>query len=165
MTKLITVHKTGDEGTLQIDALQGKIVTPPDLQPDWASGLAVALTASRIEFYAKRLGGSGKHFEALKNLDVLEYSDLDWIGVDGEGEETMIDHDPEFRAEVIARVLGINRDAAVEEGIVSDRDGKVIEVTAMPDRTNEEWREMQETIARGFGRSADKQAQQTGTNG
>lgn len=107
--KTITVHKEGEEGSLEVDFDTGTITTQVDDRPDWAEGLSTALLSERHQFYAQRLGE--KYAEEHSRPSGIAYQDLGWIGA-GEGGELMeISADHEYRMEIVAKVLGIDREA------------------------------------------------------
>lgn len=106
--KTILVHKEGEEGSIQVDARTGKIVTGVDDRPGWADGLVVALLAERHGFYSQRLGP--KYASDHADPSAIVFQDLGWIGVDAEGEECELEADSDYRMEVVASVLGINRE-------------------------------------------------------
>ena len=104
----IMVHKEGEEGALQVDALTGYITTPVDARPDWSDGLAVALLQERATFYERRLGPAFS--PAMRDATAIAFQDLGWVGVDEEQEACELSADHEYRADVVAKVLGINRE-------------------------------------------------------
>lgn len=115
------VHKEGEEGTLLIDRYTGRIVTPLIERPDWAEGLHTALVRERDAFYqgnGKQPGEAGfvgnrlgkAYTDEMRNPAAYVFQDLGWLGQDAEQEECTIDADNDYRMEVIATVLGINRE-------------------------------------------------------
>lgn len=107
--KTITVHKEGEEGSLEVDFDTGIITTQVDGRPDWAEGLSTALLSERHQFYAQRLGD--KYAEEHSRPSGIAYQDLGWIGAGEDGELMEIDADHEYRMEIVATVLGIDREA------------------------------------------------------
>jgi hypothetical protein len=123
--KVAMVHKKDAEGSIEIDAQTGWVLTSKDERPEWAEHLVIAHLAERHQYYTNRLGKqySGEH----KNPDVFAYEDLAWstvkdIAVEGqEGEETgLIDADAEFRMDVLAAVLGIDREEGTIENVLAE---------------------------------------------
>lgn len=104
-TKTITVHKEGAEGSLQVDAYTGLIKTPLIQRPDWAEGLTNCLLQERTVFYQKRLGPAYKGQESA-----LAFQDLSWLGLDAEQAECQLDADSDYRSDVVAKALGIDRE-------------------------------------------------------
>lgn len=107
MSNRIAVTKSGHEGGIHIDALTGQIVTPPEQRPDWAEGYAVALLGERTGWYEKRLGEQLS--ESIRKPDMIDASDLGWVGVDAEGDEVEIEASHEFRMDVLSGLLNIDR--------------------------------------------------------
>lgn len=106
--KPIIVHKAGDEGVMEVDALTGAIITANDQRPDWAEGLAAALLQERLTFYETRFGKESAQFKAVQQADAVEYLDLGWIGVNEDGDEIEIEANGEHRSEIVAKALGID---------------------------------------------------------
>lgn len=131
---LLTVHRTDHEGVLQVNALTGIITTPNDERPDWAEGLTCALLAEHKQFYASRLGEAGVKL-ASETAEMLNYEDLGWIGVDEDGNEVEIEAQAEFRMNLIADLIGVDRETGEITG------GKVLaeaEIAMDRNRTPEE---------------------------
>jgi hypothetical protein len=105
---VVPVHKEGAEGAIEVDRDTGIILTKTDQRPDWAEGLAVALLAERHTFYTRRLGTA--FTEDMKHPKSLAFQDLGWIGMDQEQNECELSADGEYRMDVVAKVLGINRE-------------------------------------------------------
>lgn len=102
--QVIGVHKKDAEGLLLIDAVTGRVLDAQE-KPDWAEGHVVAMLAERAGFYNKRTGS------APAPSEVLAYEDLEWLALDTDtGDEKVIEADYEHRAEVLATILGVNRD-------------------------------------------------------
>jgi hypothetical protein len=125
--RVITVHKEGEEGTLQVRHADGKILTPLDQRPDWAEGLAVALTQERNTFYQKRLGEAnspfGSQLESILGADVVAFQDMGWLGVNAEQQELEVSADGEYRSEVMAKILGIDtEEGSMGQGVTAERE-------------------------------------------
>lgn len=105
MTKLIAVHKDGQEGGIHIDAT-GKVITKADDRPDWADGYAQALLDERKDFFTARLGAVGA--ESLLAADIMAADELGWLAVDAEGSEVEVEADGEYRMNLIAKAMGID---------------------------------------------------------
>jgi hypothetical protein len=117
--KDITVHKEGEEGTVQVRGLDGKIITPIDLRPDWAEGLTTAFVQDRLSFYEKRFGKETEAFKQIAEAEAVEFSDLGWIGMHATGgDEFEVFADHAYRSEVIAKALGIDTEAGTFSGNV-----------------------------------------------
>lgn len=112
--KTILVHKLNEEGSLQIDALTGRILSEHEDRPEWSEGLAVAQLAERHGFYNSRLGPS--YTEAMQTPDIMAFEDLSWLGVNAEGDEMELSASDEFRMEAIGTVLGTEREATYTGG-------------------------------------------------
>ncbi len=117
-SKALTVHKAGAEGTILIDPMSGKIITPTDQQPDWCEGLATALVQERITFYEKRFGQGSAEFNDIMSASAVEFSDLSWLGVDASGDELELYYDPGYRSEIVAKALGIDTESGEMTGNV-----------------------------------------------
>lgn len=105
----VVVHKTGDEGSIQIDSMTGQVLTEADQRPDWADGLFTAMTAERHGFYNQRLGPL--YTDDMKSPETFLFEDLSWIGLDPEGDEVEIEADNEHRMSVLANKLDIDLEA------------------------------------------------------
>lgn len=104
----IAIHKANHEGAFHIDALTGQVVTPVDDRPDWAEGFAVALLGERTGWYEQRLG---QHLpDSIRKPEMIDASDLGWIGFDHEGSEVEIEADGDHRMDVLAGLLNIDRE-------------------------------------------------------
>lgn len=116
MRDTVLVHKENEEGTIQVRVSDGKIITPLDQRPDWAEGLAVALVQDRLSWYERRLGKESSAFKALEaSQEAIEFSDLDFLGVDAEQQELEVYHDPATRSEFVAKALGIDTEVYDED--------------------------------------------------
>lgn len=112
--KTVHVHKQNEEGMLAIDAFTGQVIMGEDT-PEWAKelGLVVAQLTERHVFYGKRLGDD--YVAQHQQPDILAFEDLGWLCLVDNGtvvpHEAIVQADDEFRMNVVAEVLGINRDA------------------------------------------------------
>jgi hypothetical protein len=155
--RTLTVHKEGAEGTLQVNALTGRILTPVDDRPDWSEGLAACLPQSRITWYMKRLGEKHPTVQTIKDAEVVAFQDLDWVGVNADQQTVELDADPEFRMEAVTKVLGISEDGS--EGL----EGISYEPHSNRTRTRQEIEALDEGISQGFPDSNQEAAVKTGT--
>lgn len=106
--KNIIITKTGEEGAILVDRLEGKVITAADERPEWADGLANAMLAERSGWYEKRLG---KQLSAeLARPETLAFEDLEWIGIDAEGDEVHLEADQDYRMDKLAEMMGIDRE-------------------------------------------------------
>lgn len=157
--KPIIVHKEGEEGTLQVDAMTGALLTPTDDRPAWSEGLAAALLQERVTFYEIRFGKGSEAFKATVNADAIEFADLGWIGVNEDGDEIEIEASSEHRSEVVAKALGID----TIEGSLGDGITHEVEVdTKRYTMTQHERNAMAEAIDHGF-TDATEEAQEVAT--
>lgn len=112
--KVVHVHKQGEEGMLAIDAYTGQVIMDADT-PEWAKdqGLVMAQLTERHVFYAHRLGEA--YATEHRQPDIMAFEDLGWLCLVDNGtaepHEALVQADDEFRMNVVAEVLGINRDA------------------------------------------------------
>lgn len=111
--RTILVHKEGEEGSIEIDYDTGIVQTPIDQRPDWADGLANALIQERVTFYEARLGPA--FGDEHKRPQAIVYQDLAWLGAGDDGEMTELAADEDYRMNVVAQVLGIEREPAQSE--------------------------------------------------
>lgn len=151
--KTLTIHKGGEEGTIQIDAMTGQVTTPVDERPDWADQLAAAHLAERIGFYESRVGKlkAGEH---LNKDTPIAFQDLTWVGLDDEQTEVEIEADGDFRMSIIGDLLGIDLEAAEHDADM----GKVladVSIAHQPQRTDAEIAEMSEADKQGFGLASE----------
>jgi hypothetical protein len=84
-------------------------MTPTDQRPEWAEGLAVALLAERMIFYTGRLGPVAGR--SAWEAGVVAYQDFGWVKIDTEGNEVEVEADAEFRMNLLAEAIGIDREA------------------------------------------------------
>lgn len=159
---MVIVHKEGDEGAVAIERLTGKILTPIMDRPGWAEGLVTALPQERLSYYEKRLGTSAA-LESLRAAPAIEYSDLGWVGVDAEGDELEIEANPDFRADMMAAALGIDRDTGDLGMVLAEREVSRENLQ----RTPEELNALSESVKQGFGEAAahEERPTKTGTKG
>lgn len=142
--KVAHVHKKDAEGMLAIDAYTGQVIPGQEDKPEWADGLVLAQLSERHIFYAARLGK--KYAEEHKNPEVYAFEDLGWLALDMEtGDETVLDADDEFRMEVIAAVLDIDRETGDIKGVLAET-----EVAQDFTRTLAEQQELEEAQAQRF---------------
>jgi hypothetical protein len=159
--KPIIVHKAGDEGVMEVDALTGAILTANDQRPDWAEGLAAALLQERLTFYETRFGKQSDQFKAVQQADAIEYLDLGWIGVNEDGDEIEIEANGEHRSEVVAKALGID---TLEGSLGADVTAEIEVDTKRHTMTEHERAELQQAANQGFtDATAEEQKQATGT--
>jgi hypothetical protein len=141
--KMAQVSKQGGEGLLTIDAFTGMVVMNEDT-PEWATdlGLVTAVLTERHSFYASRLGQ--KYADTHVSPEVYAFEDLAWLSIvdDGaEGQEVLTDADEEHRMEVLAAVLGVNREDGEIEGalvsgeFISDNTRTAAELAALEEST------------------------------
>lgn len=165
------VHKDGEEGTLTLDAMTGKITTPLDQRPDWAEGLTTGLIQERTSFYDKRLGAESTAFKAmLESTTAIEFSDLGWIGVDAAGDEKEIFADPTFRSEVVAKALAIDTNADTADASMTAKALAEREVSRENrGRTQSEIEALEQSVGQGFTgettRQQTERERRTGTGG
>ncbi|MBK1871593.1 hypothetical protein [Taklimakanibacter albus] len=152
--KTLLIHKVGEEGTIEIDAMTGQLVTPVDDRPEWADKLAAASLAERIGWYEQRVGKT-KAAEHLTTDGPIAFQDLTWVGLDDEQTEVEIEADNDFRMQCLGELLGIDLEAAEKDADF----GKVladVSVAHQPQRTDAELAEMSEADKQGFGVSSDQ---------
>lgn len=141
--KKALVHKKDAEGALEIDAFTGFVIAGQHDRPEWADGLVTAQLVERHNYYLNRLGP--KYAEEHKNPEVYAFEDLGWLGeytdpsIESDERAFSLDADDEFRMEVVAQVLGIDREtgdikgALAETEIASDQtrtDGEMADLAA-----------------------------------
>lgn len=151
----LIVHKEGEEGALTIDRLTGRITTPHEDRPDWAEGFATALLSERTDFYLKRLG-DGKAYQDIADAAAIEASDLSWIGVNADGDEIEIEASNDYRMDLVANCLGMDRETGELSGEVLasheiDRENGA--------RSREEMAALEQSVTDGFGSQVQKQQQ------
>lgn len=111
---VIPVHKLGEEGSLLVDRRTGVIVSPLMEHPDWAEGLAVALLEEHRRWYTLRAG-------SYQEPDILEMSDLGWIGIDPEtGDEAEIYASEDMRQERLAHLLHMDPETGDIAGALAE---------------------------------------------
>lgn len=147
----ITVHKEGDEGTLQIDRDTGQITGPAiDERPDWADGLAVAQVQERVGFYESRLGAKHSAIAGIKNAEGIAYQDLGWVGSSPEhGGDVELDADSDYRMDAVAKLLGVDREDFQTEALFGKTVAEV-EIAADYIRSRDDATVMNDELARSF---------------
>lgn len=149
--KVALVHKKDHEGMLQIDAFTGAVLPEQHDRPEWADGLALAQLAERHTFYVNRLGP--QYADEHKSPELYAFEDLGWLGVNMETQdEITIPADDEFRMDVVAQVLGIDRETGDVKAALTET-----EIARDDTRTDAEMRDLLESQKEGFAA--------TGTNG
>lgn len=147
--KVIHVHKQEAEGLLAIDAFTGQVIMDADT-PEWAKeqGLVMAQLTERHVFYGKRLGDA--YAQEHQSPQMIAYEDLGWLCLVDNGtaspHEAIVQADDEFRMNVVAEVLGLNRDAddaANAEPLGSDASGWNVEMYSNQTRTQAELDELE----------------------
>lgn len=108
MSKQIIITKGGEEGSILIDHLDGRVLTPADERPQWADGLAAAMLVERTGWYEKRLGAQLSAEQARP--DIIAFEDLEWVAIDAEADEVHLEADADFRMETLATIMGIDRE-------------------------------------------------------
>lgn len=117
---VVGVHKRDAEGLLMIDAFTGKVISGQQDAPEWAEGLVLAMLSERHIFYSSRLGAEG-YTADHRAPEVLAYEDLEWMALSPEtGDEVVIQADDEFRMEVLAGALGVDRETGKVEGAITE---------------------------------------------
>jgi len=112
--KVVNVHKQGEEGMLAIDAYTGQVIMNDDT-PEWAKdlGLVVAQLTERHVYYGHRLGKA--YADEHQSPEIMAYEDLGWLCLVDNGtaspHEAVVPADDEFRMNVVAQVLGLDRNA------------------------------------------------------
>lgn len=139
--KTVQVHKEGEEGMLAIDAFTGQVIMNDDT-PEWAKdlGLVVAQLTERHIFYGNRLGPD--YAAAHQQPEVLAFEDLGWLCLVDNGtaepHEAVVQADSEHRMNVVATVLGIDRDVDATEPMGADASGWSMEVYSNETRSQAE---------------------------
>lgn len=140
------VHKEGEPGVILLD-LAGKIVTEPFDMPDWApEGIAVALLAERQRFYERSLGTVLA--APFLNTNAIAIDDLGWVATDADGAQVEREADAEYRMNLIAEVLEVDRD----EGTIGNAINEVMMDTQPAVYTPEELTAQEQQKATAFGR-------------
>ena len=109
MTNRIAIIKDGHEGGIHIEALTGQVIQEGEL-PAWAEGYVVAALKERTGWYEQRLGANLPPH--IYQPEVMKADDLEWLGLDAEGEEVHIEASLETRFENLATYMGL--DTSVE---------------------------------------------------
>lgn len=111
------VHKEGEPGTLELNAA-GRVVTEQFDRPEWAGTSVLGLLAERNTFYQTRLGA--ELAEPLVTTNIINVLDLGFVAMDDEGNEVELIADDEYRQNVLAAALGIDRETGDIEGSITD---------------------------------------------
>jgi hypothetical protein len=111
------VHKEGEPGTLEL-APSGRILTEQFDRPEWAGTAVLALLGQRNEFYQQRLGA--ELAEPLVSTNVINFLDLGFVALDENGDEIEMTADDEFRQNVLAAALGVDRETGDIAGSITD---------------------------------------------
>lgn len=127
MKEAFVVHMEGKPETILLSA-NGRIVTEPMDMPEWAhSGLALAKLAERTMFYQTRL--DPQMAAPILESNIINYEDLNWVATDEDGEEIEVPCNDEYRQNVLAQALGIDRETGEIENVITeryiDREGQV----------------------------------------
>lgn len=101
--EVVMVHATEQPGSLILDRMTGVILTPIMSRPDWAEGLATALLDEHRHFWKSRLG-------TYAEPELFDFRDLGFIGVNEAGDQVELFADTEYRMEVLATILEVDRD-------------------------------------------------------
>jgi hypothetical protein len=156
--KTIRIHHEGLEGTIEVDALTGMVLTTTDERPEWADGLTCAALQERVGYYfgteksAPRLDRS-RFEQQIIGAELIDFQDLGWVAVDHEGQAVELEANSEFRMEQTAQLLGIDRTAfnaaatefeievgndvsrtAEEAGVLKDMQDAIFEPAAEQDK-------------------------------
>ncbi len=126
------VHKAGHEGAIEIDPITGNILTLAAERPEWAEELTVAQMAERHSYYSQAL--STLWTAPLQTPEIIAFEDVCWLAVRADDlsdeqkaealsqdpnydgfEHYELEADTEFRAQVVAAVLGIAGDIETME--------------------------------------------------
>ncbi len=157
--KVVPVHKQGEEGLLMIDAVSGWVIRGQEDRPAWSDGLITAILGERHIFYANRLGSA--YTEDHKMPEVLAFEDLPWMALNMEtGEQLAYEADAEFRMDVVAEVLGINRSIEGDHDIKGNERTVVAEISYDNTRTGEQMAAFTEAQGKHF-----EDVSKTGTAG
>jgi len=133
----VLIHKDGEEGALHLCALTGKVLTPTDELPIWGEGLIVGVIQERLKWYGDRLGAA--FTDDHKRPEAIIMQDLGWVALDPEtGEEMELEADNEYRMEVLATVLGVDRENYENNAVLFGHVLAEVEVVANTERTAEE---------------------------
>lgn len=114
----IPVHKAEHEGVLLIDGFTGQVIPNQHDRPEWAEGLVIAQLTERHNWYTQRMGAEAYAASGLNAPEALAFEDLGWLGLettatnnaDEDGAEIVLEADDEFRMEILAGLMGADRD-------------------------------------------------------
>lgn len=113
---LVPVHKENEEGVLLIDSYSGRVAGDPMTRPEWSAGLVLAKLNDRHEWYTQRLGPL--FTDEMIRPAAFNVEDLDWATVEEDGlTEGTLEHDADFRMDVLAMAAGIERTNDPEKAI------------------------------------------------
>lgn len=111
------VHKEGEAAVLELNAA-GRVVTEQMYRPDWSGNAILATLAERNQFYSSRLGP--ELAEPMLTTNIINFDDLGWVALDDEGLEVELIADAEFRQNVLAAVMGVDRDEGTIDNAVAE---------------------------------------------
>lgn len=103
--KRIAIVKDGHEGGFHINGTTGQVIQEGDL-PEWGQGYVVAHLGERTGWYEQRLGQQLP--DSIRSPEVIQVVDLEWSGLDPEGDEVHIEADNEYRMSKLAEILGLD---------------------------------------------------------
>ncbi|KAB2661436.1 hypothetical protein F9K91_24880 [Brucella tritici] len=107
MKNAVLIHKDGEEGGFHIDGQTGKVMTSADERPLWAENYAVALLGERTGWFEQRLG---QHLpDGIRKPQIMDVRELGWIAFDEEGDEVEVEADTDYRMDVLAKLLDVDR--------------------------------------------------------
>lgn len=152
MSKRIIIEHKGEEGAMHVDAQTGTITTPANERPEWGAGLAVAMLASRVGWYEQRLGANMP--DSLRSPGIIDFHDLDFVGVDEAGDEVEVEASIEYRTEKLASLLELDLDADNFEDMTD---------SAMVDHTYKTAPTSEKTLAEAEGKSFEEKQKSTGS--
>lgn len=102
MEQRVAITKQGEEGVIEIDAKDGRVLTNSEALPSWAEWVVIAMLNERTGWYQQRTGATiilGEH---------ESFEDFEWLGLDHNGDEVHIEADQEFRMAKLADMLGVD---------------------------------------------------------
>lgn len=140
------IHKEDAPGVILLD-LAGRIVTEPFDMPEWApEGISVGLLAERTRFYEQRLGPVLA--APFLNTNAINVEDIGWVAVDEDGQQVELSANEDYRMEVLAAVLEVDRD----EGTIAHASTDIMLDTQPAVYTAEELGAQEQAKASAFGR-------------
>jgi hypothetical protein len=150
--RTVLVHRQDAEGALIVNALTGQIAQSIDERPEWSDGLATALLGERLQWWTTRLGA--QFTEEQKFPQAIAYEDLGWLVVSEDGESIVeTDADVEFRMDLLANYMGLNRAAPVGSEEATHTKGTIlaeVEIGMDQARTEHEASALEEAQTQGF---------------